>query len=129
MRRKVAAVFMAATLGGCTSFHGGLDTPSAPWAKSGGPPAVPGVKGPHGENVAMAAPYDFAPPGNAYAARQMMNQSIPLSAVQMANPAGMQGMPMAGMPPGGIMPGGILALITPPPNGIFAGNTPPVGTR
>ena len=108
MRRKAAAVLMLAALGGCTSFQGGSDTggANAPhWGRSYGPPVVPGVKGAYGENVAMAAPYDSMPPGSAYLARQMMSQSVPLSAVQVNNPGGaMPGMFPGGMPPGAMMP-------------------------
>jgi len=49
----------------------------------------------------MAAPYDMAPPPNAYMARQMMNQNIPLNAVQMNNPNPMLA---GGMPPGAMGP-------------------------
>src|SRR5438105_1797187 len=101
MRRNAAAVLMVAALGGCVSCQSGPETggggPVPHWGKSHGPPTVPGVKGPYGESLAMAAPYDSAPPPNAYMARQMMNQSVPLSAVQMNYPTG--GMPGMG-PPG-----------------------------
>jgi hypothetical protein len=108
MRRNAATVLMVAAMSGCVSFQGGPETgggPSAPhWGKSYGPHTVPGVKGPYGESVAMAAPYDSAPPGNAYMARQMMSQSLPLGAVQMNGPGGgMPGMMPGAMPPGGMM--------------------------
>ena len=82
------------------------------YGKSFGPPMVPGVEGPYGAPVPMAAPYNMAPPGSAYAARNMMYNSVPLDRVQM-NPTGM---PMAG-PPGSMMPspmapGGM--LLSPP---------------
>jgi hypothetical protein len=121
MRRKAAAVLMLAALGGCTSFQGGPVTGSgnAPhWGRSYGPPIVPGVKGPYGEDVAMAAPYDSAPPGSAYLARQMMSQSVPLSAVQVNNPGGaMPGMFPGGMPPGAMMPNTVVPrgpVLSPP---------------
>src|SRR5947208_1189460 len=108
MRRNAAAVLLAAALGGCTSFPSGPEVGgNGPhWGKSYGPPTVPGVKGPYGEGVAMAAPYDYAPPGSAYLARQMMSQSIPLSALQLNNPAG-------GMP--GTHPEGLRGPVLSPP--------------
>src|SRR5437879_5614145 len=80
MRRKAAAALLAATLGGCTSFQNGPETGGhgLHWGASKGPPPVPGLKGPYGENIAMAVPYGVAPPQNSFMARQMMNQSIPL---------------------------------------------------
>ncbi len=122
MRRSAAAALMVAALGGCVSFQGGPETggPSAPhWGRSYGPPTVPGVKGPHGESVAMTAPYDNAPPPNAYMARQMMSQNIPLSAVQMNNPnTGM--FPPGMMPPTSVPRGPFLS----PPGMPFAPGTP-----
>ena len=104
MRRNATAVLMVAALGGCMSFQNGPETGggnSVPhWGRTYGPPTVPGVKGPYGESVPMAAPYSSAPPANAYMARSMMSQSLPLSSVQMNNPAAAMG----GMPPGAMVP-------------------------
>jgi hypothetical protein len=89
MRRDAAAVLLVAALGGCTSFQSGPETGGGNglhWGQSKGPPTVPGLKGPYGENIAMAAPYGYAPPASAYMARHMMNQSVPLGAVQMNGP-------------------------------------------
>src|SRR5258707_811386 len=122
MRRKAVAALMLAAVGGCTSFQGGSDLGGgAPWSKGNGPRAVPGVMGPYGENVAIVAPYDTAPPGNPLVARQMMNQSVPLSAVQMNGPAGLPGMPP--MPPGMAMARG--PMLTPP--GVPMGPGGPAG--
>src|SRR6202035_2271716 len=86
-------------------------------------PTVPGVQGPWGQPVAMAAPYSAVPPG-ASAAYAMMSRSVPLDAVQMAgappSPSGVvqagasmpadgpSGLMLAGgsCPPGGCPPGG-----------------------
>jgi hypothetical protein len=109
MRRKAAAVLMFTALGGCVSYHGSSDPsgggPNAPhWGHAYAPPTVPGVKGPYGENIAMAAPYNTVPPSSAYAARQMMSQSIPLSAMQLTNPnAAMVAMNQGGVPPSGMI--------------------------
>jgi hypothetical protein len=94
-----------------------------------GPPAVPGVQGPYGTPVPMAAPYSSAPPRNPLTAQQMMAQSVPMSMVQMNYPGGMPG-GMPGMPPGGMMPatpvpaGGVLS----PPGMPFGPGAPPGGT-
>ncbi len=123
MRRKAAAVLMVTALGGCVSNHGSSDPnaggANAPhWGRVYAPPTVPGVKGPNGENIAMAAPYNQAPPSSAYVARQMMSQSVPLSAMQMTNANAAMlamnqgGMPMAGMVPLTGMPRG--PLLSPP---------------
>src|ERR1700730_13124193 len=99
MRPNAAALLLVAALGGCTSYQSGPDSGGGMphWGRSSGPPVVPGLKGAYGEGVAMASPYDYAPPPNAQAARQMMTQSVPLSAVQMNPYGGPVGMP-TGMP-------------------------------
>src|ERR1700730_15040714 len=54
MRRKAAAVLMLVALGGVAFAQSGPETGGAygpHWGKSNGPPIVPGVKGPYGENV------------------------------------------------------------------------------
>jgi hypothetical protein len=75
-----------------------------------GPPAVPGVVGPYGTPVPMAAPYNSAPPPSLWAAQHMMQHSIPMNMVQMNNGGGMHGgvLSPAGLPgfPGGA-PGGM----------------------
>ena len=82
----------------------------ANYGQSFGPPTVPGVKGPHGEAVPMAAPYNNAPPGSQWAAMKMMQNQIPMTHLQM-HPNGMMTPPnmppMPGMQPGipGTMPG------------------------
>jgi hypothetical protein len=115
MRRNAVAALMIGVLGGCTSFQSGPETgggASVPhWGRSYGPPTVPGVKGPYGEGVAMAPPYDSTPPGNAYAAQQMMRNSVPLGAVQMTNPGAMPGT-LPGMMPNTMVPRG--PMLSPP---------------
>jgi hypothetical protein len=111
MKRQImmSMMFLSA-LGGCMSTEippetGGVKPHNG---KSFGPPMVPGVEGPYGTPVPMAAPYNMAPPGSAIAARNMMNNSIPLDRVQM-NPSGM---PMPG-------PGGSMMPPTMAPNGMI----------
>ena len=66
MRRKACALLMSAALGGCMS----ADKPDAgpacsgSWGTHQGPPTVPGVMGPNGTSIPMAAPYNVAPPGS-----------------------------------------------------------------
>ncbi len=75
---------------------------------------MPGVAGPHGQNIPMAAPYNMAPPGNQWAAQQMMSNSVPLNMVQInrgGNAPGMSGVPGGNMPMTPIPSGG---LLTPP---------------
>jgi hypothetical protein len=96
---------LSTALSGCLNIDTGPETGGVrPLAAQGiGPPAVPGVQGPYGTPITMAAPYNTSPPANAYMAQQMMSRSIPLGMTQM-NPNGMispPGVPGApGMPPG-----------------------------
>lgn len=124
MRRKACALLLSAAMGGCMSTDHGEKSPmcGGSWGKHQGPPSVPGLAGPHGQQVAMAAPYNMAPPGNPYAARQMMGNSVPLDMVQInrgGNVTGMAGAP-GGMPPTPIPPGGVLT----PPGVPFAPGMP-----
>lgn len=105
MKRSASALILLAAVGGCVSTETG-----APWTggqgggcSTCGPSgsAVPGVQGPWGQPVAMAAPYSAAPPGGEAAARAMMNRSMPMNMVQMNN-----GIQQASYHPGGGMPGG-----------------------
>src|SRR5438067_2393635 len=104
MRRKAAAWLLLATLSGCMSFQSGPETgggDSVPhYGRSFGPPTVPGVQGPYGTPVAMAAPYNSAPPGSMFQAQQMMNRSVPMSAVQINGGCGPAGCPVPNMMPG-----------------------------
>ena len=145
MRRYGAVLMILWTVAGCsldTGGGGGGGGPAPPCGYGGGgyhasasrdmaPPAVPGVQGPWGQNVAMCAPYSSAPPG-AMAAMAMINGSIPLDMVQMAS----GGMPMPGAPPGanlpGVVPVGMLSPPGVPPvpgapggNGLVTANVPP----
>src|SRR5260370_33138044 len=81
------------------------------------PAAVPGVQGPWGQNVPMAAPYSASPPGAMAALNMIHSGSIPMDMVQMAG----AGMPnVAGAPPGGQMPGGVPTGMLSPPGVPFA---------
>jgi hypothetical protein len=140
-RRIIGAMVFLSALGGCMS----TDTPPETggmrpnYGKSFGPPTVPGLEGPYGTPVPMAAPYNMAPPGSLYAAQRMMSNSLPLNMVQQ-NPTGM---PMAGGPPGAMMPNAMAPngmIMSPPgmpgmpgmsPGGFGPGGpgmpTPPMG--
>ena len=116
MRRKACALLLTAALGGCMSTDKSDMGPacSGSWGRHQGPPSVPGVAGPHGQQIAMAAPYNMAPPGNPWAAQQMMANSVPLDMVQInrgGNVPGMAGVPGGNMPMTPIPSGG---LLTPP---------------
>lgn len=125
MWRRTAAALLLGTLAGCVSVDTGPETGGVKphWGKSSGPPCVPGLQGPYGAGVPMAAPYNTAPPGSAWAARQMMSSNLPLNMVQF-NRGGAPGMyPSAALPPGGIisppgMPFGPGAPAPPPPAGV-----------
>ncbi|MFO0970498.1 MAG: hypothetical protein U0793_33555 [Gemmataceae bacterium] len=109
MRRSAWTVMVVSLLGGCMSP--GPETGGGPmmhYGKVPPPPSVPGVKGPYGEKVAMAAPYAYSPPANEWAARMMMANNLPLGMVQMnpggmPGPGGLSGMMNPMMPPGGLL--------------------------
>lgn len=94
-------------------------------------PMVPGMQGPMGEPVAMAAPYTSMGPTGADAARAMMAQSVPLELVQAAGAMG-PGMPSGVLPAGGNMAAGMPSGIIPagggcPPGGCAPPMMPPSG--
>src|SRR5262245_35486932 len=114
-RRIIAALMLVGSISGCLSTGDPeIGGPRPNYGRSFGPPSVPGVMGPYGENVPMAPPYSMAPPGSQFAARQMMNNSMPMNMLNMhptgiLTPPGVQGMPgtspMPGVPgPGGMPP-------------------------
>jgi hypothetical protein len=121
-RRIIGALLLIGSISGCISTSepetGGM---RANYGRSFGPPSVPGVSGPYGEKIPMAAPYNTAPPASQWAALKMMDQNIPLNAVQM-NPPGTPraGPPGMGMPPMLMPPGGIIS----PPGMPFAPGAP-----
>jgi hypothetical protein len=117
-RRIIGAFLFIGSISGCISTSepetGGV---RANYGQSSAPPTVPGVSGPYGEKFPMQAPFNSAPPGSQWAALNMMNANVPMSAVQMnpggtMTPPGVMGMPgtMPGMPglpgPGPRMPAG-----------------------
>jgi hypothetical protein len=111
---------MVMGLAGCMSVSSGPDA-GGPSQNHGGmaPPAVAGVQGPWGQNVAMAAPYSAAPRPGAMAAQAMFSQSVPLDLVQMAGmsqggllPASFPGAPPGALPPPMVTPPG--GAISPP---------------
>ena len=114
MKRYGGAFVIAGALTGCINVDHGVETGgSRPnWGKSQGPVGVPGVEGPYGSKVPMAAPYNTAPPGNAYTAREMMGRSVPLNMVQMNGQGGMPGGPPGAMMPPSMAPRG--GLMSPP---------------
>src|SRR5262245_7510697 len=126
-KRKLAAwVILAALggLGGCASIYpetgGFMPQSGMPHiGKGSGPANVPGLVGPYGQPVAMAAPYDMMPPASRFQAQQMMARSMPLDMVQMNGCPGPNcGMVPTGLtPPGGGMPPTVLprgGILSPP---------------
>ncbi len=131
--RKAGAVVLLVSLTGCVSFEGasgpaGGISPNS-FNRPMRPRHMPGFQGPHGQKVAMAAPYNVMPKGGDLA-RTMFEQSIPLSDVQLnqgVQQAGFStpgGMPSAGHLPNTLMPpGGIIS----PPGIPFAPGAGPSG--
>src|SRR5438552_1777373 len=125
MRRKACALLLTAALGGCMSTDRADMGPacSGSWGKQHGPPMVPGMTAGNGQQLPMAAPYNMAPPGNAYAAQQMMSNSVPLDMVNISrggNAPGMSGSPGGAMPFLPMPNGGVLS----PPGVPFAPGMP-----
>src|SRR5262245_61837419 len=85
MKRFAGALLLAALGGGCVApGGGGGGSPSGPSMAYGAvkpPPSVPGVVGPRGAPVPMAAPYSAAPPAF-NVAQAMIEHSVPLNMVQ-----------------------------------------------
>jgi hypothetical protein len=133
MKKSLTALMLAAAVGGCMSTHGpspnvGSQTPTVRASGEMVPMNVPGVVGPYGEPIPVAAPYTSSPPVSAWQARRMMADSVPLNFVQY-DPNLMQvGAQMPGMssPPGGMMaPPGM--PMGPPMMGPGGGMMPPPG--
>src|SRR5216683_2868788 len=92
MKRTAGTMMLLAALGGCVTtgegpsgggtFMGG--SCSGGNCGASGAPMVPGVQGPHGQPIAMAAPYSYAPPTGKDAALAMIQNSMPLEMVQQA---------------------------------------------
>jgi hypothetical protein len=145
MKRTAGVMLLLATLAGCVndgpspfmnSYWGGSTAQCGMTCGGCRPaPSVPNCQGPWGQPIAMAAPYTSNPPQGEAAAREMLNTSLPLNAVQQANfttsgdnrsgivPAG--GFP----PPAGLSPPGVPAMppvpgMAPPPG---AGPPLPMG--
>src|SRR5205085_1311592 len=92
MKRAAGVWLVTVALGGCMSADHG---PAMPGPGCGGgfggagcAPTVPGVQGPWGQPVAMAAPYSAAPASGEALARAMMSQSVPLDLVQASGATG-----------------------------------------
>src|SRR5262245_52706152 len=119
MKRTAGTMMLLAALGGCvTTGEGpcGGGSCGGPGCGSHGTPSVPGVQGPYGQPVAMAAPYSYAPPSGKDAAMAMLQNSVPLNMVQQAGYAPGQGagimqaqatLPGAAPIPGSITPPGV----------------------
>src|SRR5438094_2378837 len=95
MKRTAGTMMLLAALSGCVSTGGDGTFMSGGGGGGGGgacgvgcgshgAPSVAGVQGPHGEPVAMAAPYSYAPPSGKEAALAMLQNSVPLELVQQA---------------------------------------------
>ena len=114
MKRTAGTMILLAALGGCVTtgdepygggaFMGGGSCPGGCCAGRGAP-TVPGVQGPYGQPIAMAAPYSYAPPSGKEAAMAMIQNSMPLEMVQQAGY--MPGMGSGLMQTQGTMPGGV----------------------
>jgi hypothetical protein len=124
MKRTAGTMMLLAALSGCVSTGGGGAFMSGDSAGgscgigcgSHGAPSVPGVQGPRGEPVAMAAPYSYAPPSGKDAALAMLQNSVPLDLVQQAGYTAGKGsgivqaqamLPGAAPHPGSITPPGV----------------------
>lgn len=127
MKRTAGLCLLLAAAGGCMTAEPGATTANHIGCLGGTPPTVPGVMGPRGEPIAMAAPYAGNPPSE-LAARAMMAQSVPMNLIQQSPygimPAGAVMAPAA--PPGIVQAGGVCG-----PNGCAAPavdmNGPPPG--
>jgi hypothetical protein len=167
MKRTAGTVMLLAALSGCMSSgngppsSGGFGGGFAPRGMSHemcmgsckGPPVIPGLQGPMGEKIAMAAPYSATPPAP-WMAYNMMAQNVPLSMVQQASAVGMPGAgsglvqaqftppgaapPRVPVPPGGLIappgmpfaPGGMPGMAgpgVPPGAGLPPGAVPALG--
>lgn len=123
MKRTAGITMLLAALGGCVTTGEGTYTGAggACLGTSCGAhstPTVPGVQGPYGQPVAMAAPYSYAPPSGKDAAMAMLQNSVPVDLVQQAGykPGSGSGilqaqatLPGAVMHAGGITPPGVPA--------------------
>jgi hypothetical protein len=122
MKRTAGAVALLAALGSGAAALGGpymsqawnnTNTGTVDGAQWGARTAasVPGLIGPWGQPVPVAAPYNASPPTGEAAARAMLAQSMPLELVQAAN-MGRGSCPGGFCPPPGVIPAG--NLISPP---------------
>lgn len=131
MKRFVSPFLVLLGLSGCISIESGPEGGFAPGGFGGAyrQPGVPGVMGPQGQNIPLAAPYNNAPPASEMQAKYMMSQSMPLTDVQMHSPNSMMqaGMTAPGaLPPRTLMPGNFLSPPgVPPMPGAPGGMTPP----
>lgn len=145
MKRIAGAMVVLAALGGCETMDSGPGMLGGPggggWA---GPPTVPGVQGPWGQPVTMAAPYTAAPPSGELAAKTMLARSVPLELMPTSaqfSPGGPSGIIQAGgqvaaPPPGALQAPGmpfqpVAPGTTPPPGAVAAVGalTAPVSSR
>src|SRR5205085_1418536 len=95
MKRTAGVMVLVAGLAGCvndqpgpymSNYWGGQSGQCGTTCGGSRPgPTVPNCQGPWGQPVAMAAPYTSEPPQGEAAARAMLNNSLPLNAVQQAS--------------------------------------------
>ncbi|GIW79122.1 MAG: hypothetical protein KatS3mg105_0929 [Gemmatales bacterium] len=140
MKRIVGICLSLAGLSGCVGYEQFYTSANCGGRCGvvGSPRAVPGVTGPWGTPVAMAAPYSSAGHISEQEAQKMMSASLPLNMVQPAGgpmPAAGQnpivpaaaslpgGLPGAPMPPTLLPPGAIQPVGLPPAPGC----SPPAG--
>src|SRR5262249_57969335 len=117
IKRTAGVLALLAAAGGCVSTGNPGPYMGDVWksgAYSGGGCAngtcatgtlntVPGVQGPWGAPVTMAAPYSSAPPTGEQAAREMLSQSLPMNQIQRTNYT-RNGAAAAGIMPAGAPP-------------------------
>jgi hypothetical protein len=125
MKRTAGMCVLLLGLSGCVTMEGQTGASDADM-HLGKAPTVPGVQGPWGQPVQMAAPYSTSPPPSAREARAMLSESLPLDLVQTSYPT-----PQAALPAspsqieqvGGACPPGMIA----PPGVPFAPGVPGMG--
>jgi hypothetical protein len=128
MKRTVSAVALLAVVGASSALAGpymsqywNQPTPDGiHWGAYYPTSSVPGVVGPYGQGVPVAAPYCYGPQTGEAAAKAMLAQSMPLDLVMQAGMMPPSGMPLpprgiqqaqaqAPAPPGVVPPGNLIA--------------------
>jgi hypothetical protein len=137
MKRTASALALLAAMGATSALAGPYMSQvwnqPAPdgvhWGVQAPPASVPGVMGPYGQMVPLAAPYCYGPPNGEAAARAMFSQSMPLDLVMQTSavPNGStSAVPNGSMPlPGGLQQGNYPPGVIPPSNLMAPPGIPP----